>query len=596
MRNLFEVTADELAAFGSADEVADRPAARGRVRDRQGARRSLRGRCAPAHLAAAGAHRLRQLQSGDAGARCRPVRPPRRLPLLRGRRHQHVPAHRARREHRRLRPRRSRSRLTQLVAVPLWLLVVLVGLALFAALEWLLLPGVRWYFRRKVRRVMSEISTRFKIELPEFKLTRRRALLDRLTTDPRVLAAVQQHARRERRAARRADAARAPLRRRDRPGLQRLRLFPGRLLARQDVREDDLPRPPRLHRRGGAGRDRSELDGGLRHEPPQQHGLRAGLVPRRRAGGAELRGRRMGAHLAAAGADPRDGRVLRAPQFRRSAVPHGAAALRADGDRGRRAAGDVSRRRPDDRRPPARAQARPARLHAEGLRPGGAARPRLHPGRHQLRPRPRRPLAAAQARPGGRRRRPRPNARRSWRASPRASRPRGARPALSPRLRLRQLRHAGVDARLRRRAGRRLPRARRRRPAPAGRRGRQDADGRIGARRAGAAGAAGRERAAARPDAAISELELKAAVQALMDGVEAAGAPRLRAAHRPRLRADGRPAHAHPARPGAGARRPVPGQSGRADDPALLRQLDRPPGRIARAAGPTTKRGPQAPF
>jgi len=83
--------------------------------------------------------------------------------------------------------------LTQAVAVPLWLLVVLVGLALLAALEWLLLPSVRWYFRRKVRRVMNEISTRFKIELPEFKLTRRRALLDRLTTDPRVLAAVHQH-------------------------------------------------------------------------------------------------------------------------------------------------------------------------------------------------------------------------------------------------------------------------------------------------------------------------------------------------------------------------------------------------------------------
>src|SRR6476620_11993027 len=56
----------------------------------------------------------------------------------------------------------------------------------------ILLPSVRWYFRRKVRRVMDEISTRFKIELPEFKLTQRRALLDRLTTDPRVLAAVQQ--------------------------------------------------------------------------------------------------------------------------------------------------------------------------------------------------------------------------------------------------------------------------------------------------------------------------------------------------------------------------------------------------------------------
>jgi glycerol-3-phosphate O-acyltransferase len=81
---------------------------------------------------------------------------------------------------------------TEDVAVPLWAFVLLVALALLAALEWLLLPGVRWYFRRKVRRVMDEIATRFKIQLPEFKLTRRRALLDRLTSDPRVLAAAEQ--------------------------------------------------------------------------------------------------------------------------------------------------------------------------------------------------------------------------------------------------------------------------------------------------------------------------------------------------------------------------------------------------------------------
>jgi glycerol-3-phosphate O-acyltransferase len=79
----------------------------------------------------------------------------------------------------------------QSVAVPLWFFIVLVALALFAALEWFLLPGVRWYFRRKVRRVMDEIGTRFKIQIPEFKLTRRRALIERLTSDPRVLAALE---------------------------------------------------------------------------------------------------------------------------------------------------------------------------------------------------------------------------------------------------------------------------------------------------------------------------------------------------------------------------------------------------------------------
>ena len=84
--------------------------------------------------------------------------------------------------------------MTERVAIPLWLFAILVALSLFAALEWFLLPGVRWYLRRKVRRVMDEISARFKIELPEFKLTRRRAVLDRLTSDPLVLAAAQRHA------------------------------------------------------------------------------------------------------------------------------------------------------------------------------------------------------------------------------------------------------------------------------------------------------------------------------------------------------------------------------------------------------------------
>jgi len=83
--------------------------------------------------------------------------------------------------------------MTATVGVPLWLLVVLAAFALVATLEWLLLPSVRWYFRRKVRRVMDEIGTRLKIRLPEFKLTRRQALIERLTSDPRVLAAVQKH-------------------------------------------------------------------------------------------------------------------------------------------------------------------------------------------------------------------------------------------------------------------------------------------------------------------------------------------------------------------------------------------------------------------
>lgn len=84
--------------------------------------------------------------------------------------------------------------MTQAITLPLWIFIVLLALALLAVLEWLLLPGLRWYFRRKVRGVMDELSVRLKIDIPPFKLTRRQALIDRLMSDPRVLSTVQDYA------------------------------------------------------------------------------------------------------------------------------------------------------------------------------------------------------------------------------------------------------------------------------------------------------------------------------------------------------------------------------------------------------------------
>ena len=60
-------------------------------------------------------------------------------------------------------------------------------------MQWFLLPSVRWYFRRKVRGVIEEVSVRLKIDIPQFKLTRRRALIDRLLADPKVLAAADDY-------------------------------------------------------------------------------------------------------------------------------------------------------------------------------------------------------------------------------------------------------------------------------------------------------------------------------------------------------------------------------------------------------------------
>ena len=81
------------------------------------------------------------------------------------------------------------------VTLPTWLFVILALLALWAALDRLLVPGVRWYFRRKVNRVIREIGARLSVEVPQFKLTRREVLIDRLSYDPKVQAAVERECR-----------------------------------------------------------------------------------------------------------------------------------------------------------------------------------------------------------------------------------------------------------------------------------------------------------------------------------------------------------------------------------------------------------------
>ncbi len=84
--------------------------------------------------------------------------------------------------------------MTQTVALPLWLVAVLVIMAGWAALVLLLAPGMRWFFRRRVNRMIGQISSRLSIELPSFKLTRRQVLIDRLFHDPKVQAAAASHA------------------------------------------------------------------------------------------------------------------------------------------------------------------------------------------------------------------------------------------------------------------------------------------------------------------------------------------------------------------------------------------------------------------
>jgi glycerol-3-phosphate O-acyltransferase len=81
------------------------------------------------------------------------------------------------------------------VELPLWMLVVLLLLAAWAALDRLLVPSVRWYLRRRVNRVIDELNTRLDISIRPFQRTRRQVLIDRLLYDPLIVQAAEASAR-----------------------------------------------------------------------------------------------------------------------------------------------------------------------------------------------------------------------------------------------------------------------------------------------------------------------------------------------------------------------------------------------------------------
>ncbi|HMO08553.1 MAG TPA: 1-acyl-sn-glycerol-3-phosphate acyltransferase [Paracoccaceae bacterium] len=80
------------------------------------------------------------------------------------------------------------------VELPVWLLVVVLALAAIAALDRIIGPGVRWYLRRRMERVVARLNTRLQRPIEPFRLARRKDTVTRLSYDPRVLEAVAEHA------------------------------------------------------------------------------------------------------------------------------------------------------------------------------------------------------------------------------------------------------------------------------------------------------------------------------------------------------------------------------------------------------------------
>jgi glycerol-3-phosphate O-acyltransferase len=80
------------------------------------------------------------------------------------------------------------------VELPIWLFVLMALLALVGLADRLLIPTVRWFFRRRVNEAIAELNARLRLRIQPFKLTRRQSLVDRLMFDPDIVRAAEAHA------------------------------------------------------------------------------------------------------------------------------------------------------------------------------------------------------------------------------------------------------------------------------------------------------------------------------------------------------------------------------------------------------------------
>lgn len=81
------------------------------------------------------------------------------------------------------------------VAVPAWLLVVMAALAVWALYEHMLVPALRFLVTHPANQVIDNLGDRLRIGIRPFQRTKRQALIHRLLTDPKVQAAAEEFAK-----------------------------------------------------------------------------------------------------------------------------------------------------------------------------------------------------------------------------------------------------------------------------------------------------------------------------------------------------------------------------------------------------------------
>jgi glycerol-3-phosphate O-acyltransferase len=80
------------------------------------------------------------------------------------------------------------------VAVPVWLLVLILGFAAISFATHFLFPSVRWFFRRRAEKALSRLNARLDRKIDLFKLAQRSDMVARLAYDQKVVEAAMAQA------------------------------------------------------------------------------------------------------------------------------------------------------------------------------------------------------------------------------------------------------------------------------------------------------------------------------------------------------------------------------------------------------------------
>ena len=80
--------------------------------------------------------------------------------------------------------------MTSTVELPVWLFVLILLFAAVTFASHFLFPSVRWYFRRRMEKVVARVNKRLERPIQPFKLARRYDMIQRLVYDPDVNQAI----------------------------------------------------------------------------------------------------------------------------------------------------------------------------------------------------------------------------------------------------------------------------------------------------------------------------------------------------------------------------------------------------------------------